>query len=247
MCPRRTRSRRATRRPRCSRPAWPRSRSPRARRQAENPSAEVSYYGYDNDTLNPAGSRRWSPRPRHGNAEAQKTEPDKNTYLVFERPAGRRPGLRLRHALPVPGPRGRRNRRSGLHHADQPRRRRRAPRHAAGHEGLDRRPDRDDRRLDLGSVGPAAAVHDRERERADLRGDAGLSVRRSTTSPAPSAAAATRASRTTPTATSGSSRTSAAPNKPGTTREACRTASSTATCRTAGRPRRTASCRCCRS
>ena len=39
------------------------------------------------------------------NVEATKTEPDKNTYLVLARPERRRPELRLRHALPLPGPR----------------------------------------------------------------------------------------------------------------------------------------------
>ena len=70
--------------------------------------------------------------------------------------------------------------RAGLHHAHQPRRRRRAPRDAARDAGLERPADRHDRRLDLGPVGPAAALHDRERERADLRGDRRTSRRRST-------------------------------------------------------------------
>jgi hypothetical protein len=48
----------------------------------ENPSALTSYYGYDNDVLGPAGQPQMLPVP--GSAtEAQKTEPDKNTYLVF--------------------------------------------------------------------------------------------------------------------------------------------------------------------
>ena len=51
--------------------------------QLENPSALTSYYGYDNDTLNAAGQPQMLPTP--GSAtEAQKTEPDKNTYLVFK-------------------------------------------------------------------------------------------------------------------------------------------------------------------
>ena len=55
---------------------------------------------------------RWCPRratcrPTGHNVEATKTEPDKNTYLVVERSARRRPDVRLRHALPLPGPRAR--------------------------------------------------------------------------------------------------------------------------------------------
>jgi hypothetical protein len=50
----------------------------------ENPSALTSYYGYDNDVLNSAGQPQMLPTP--GNpAESHKTEPDKNTYLVFRR------------------------------------------------------------------------------------------------------------------------------------------------------------------
>ena len=50
----------------------------------ENPSALTSYYGYDNDVLNAAGQPQMLPSPTT-NTEAQKTEPDKNTYLVFKR------------------------------------------------------------------------------------------------------------------------------------------------------------------
>src|SRR5262249_46769767 len=48
----------------------------------ENPSALTSYYGYDNDVTNAAGEPQMVPTPTT-NDEAQKTEPDKNTYLVF--------------------------------------------------------------------------------------------------------------------------------------------------------------------
>jgi hypothetical protein len=48
----------------------------------ENPSALTSYYGYDNDVLNAAGQPQMLPTPT-SSTEAQKTEPDKNTYLVF--------------------------------------------------------------------------------------------------------------------------------------------------------------------
>ena len=87
---------------------------------------------------------------------------------------GRRADLRLRHPLPVPGARGGRRGRAGsrprLHHPDQPRRRHGAPGDADGLEGRGRRGPRDHRRLDLGPVRPAPAVHHRGPRRADLRG-----------------------------------------------------------------------------
>src|SRR4051812_13548813 len=49
----------------------------------ENPSALTSYYGYDNDVLNAAGQAQMLPTPGNPH-EAQKTEPDKNTYLTFD-------------------------------------------------------------------------------------------------------------------------------------------------------------------
>jgi hypothetical protein len=52
--------------------------------KVENPSAAVSYYGYDNDTLNAAGEPIMVASTATGNTEAHKTEPDKNTYLVFK-------------------------------------------------------------------------------------------------------------------------------------------------------------------
>jgi hypothetical protein len=51
----------------------------------ENPSALTSYYGYDNDVLNAAGQPVMVPVPSSGGKEAHKTEPDKNTYLVFKK------------------------------------------------------------------------------------------------------------------------------------------------------------------
>jgi hypothetical protein len=52
--------------------------------RVENPNpATISYYGYDNDKLNPAGQPVMVPVA--GLAEAKKTEPDKNTYLVFKK------------------------------------------------------------------------------------------------------------------------------------------------------------------
>jgi hypothetical protein len=50
----------------------------------ENPTAAVSYYGYDNDVLGPDGQPVMVPTSATP-TEAQKTEPDKNTYLVFRR------------------------------------------------------------------------------------------------------------------------------------------------------------------
>jgi hypothetical protein len=53
--------------------------------KAENPSAAISYYGYDNDTLNVAGQPIMVTSAATGNTEAKKTEPDKNVYLVFDK------------------------------------------------------------------------------------------------------------------------------------------------------------------
>jgi hypothetical protein len=50
----------------------------------ENPSALTSYYGYYNDVLNAAGQPQMLPLPA-ALTEAQKSEPDKNTYLAFRR------------------------------------------------------------------------------------------------------------------------------------------------------------------
>ncbi len=49
----------------------------------ENPTTLTSYYGYDNDVLNVAGQPQMVPTPANPK-EAHKTEPDKNTYLVFK-------------------------------------------------------------------------------------------------------------------------------------------------------------------
>jgi hypothetical protein len=48
----------------------------------ENPTAAVSYYGYENDVLGPDGEPQMVTTTTPA-TEAQKTEPDKNTYLVF--------------------------------------------------------------------------------------------------------------------------------------------------------------------
>jgi hypothetical protein len=51
--------------------------------KVENLSTAVSYYGYDNDTVNAAGEPVMVASTASSNHEAHKTEPDKNTYLVF--------------------------------------------------------------------------------------------------------------------------------------------------------------------
>ena len=164
-------------------------------------------------------------------------------------PARSRPEVRLRHAFPLSGARAR-HRQRRLHHAHQPRRRRGPPRDEARRD-RGRRQDADsrDRRLDLGSVRAAPALHDRGRRgRRRHRGDARLSRPRSRSSGACWARAATRGSRTTSTATSTSSRTAAARPARSTRTPSSRTASSSASCPTT-RPTstRAASCRCCRS
>jgi hypothetical protein len=50
----------------------------------ENPSTAVAYYGYDNDVLRPGGQPVMVPTATTP-TEAQKTEPDKNTYLVINK------------------------------------------------------------------------------------------------------------------------------------------------------------------
>jgi hypothetical protein len=54
----------------------------------ENSSALTSFYGYDNDVLNAAGNPQMVPIPANPATEARKTEPDKNTYLVFKQGLG---------------------------------------------------------------------------------------------------------------------------------------------------------------
>jgi hypothetical protein len=51
--------------------------------KVENPSTAISYYGYDNNVLNTAGQPVMVPTSTNP-TEAKKTEPDKNTYLVFK-------------------------------------------------------------------------------------------------------------------------------------------------------------------
>src|SRR4051794_20731573 len=51
----------------------------------ENPTAQIAYYGYDSDQVNAAGEPIMVPLPEAPTVEAHKTEPDKNTYLVFKK------------------------------------------------------------------------------------------------------------------------------------------------------------------
>src|SRR3954447_3313980 len=51
----------------------------------ENPTAAIAYYGYDSDKVNAAGEPLMVPLPGAPTVEAHKTEPDKNTYLVFKK------------------------------------------------------------------------------------------------------------------------------------------------------------------
>jgi len=53
----------------------------------ENPEALTSYYGYDNNVVNAAGAPVMVPTTANP-IEAHKTEPDKNTYLVFKNGLG---------------------------------------------------------------------------------------------------------------------------------------------------------------
>jgi hypothetical protein len=53
--------------------------------KVENPGALTSYYGYDNDVRNANGEPQMVPTATAPGNEATKTEPDKNTYLVFDK------------------------------------------------------------------------------------------------------------------------------------------------------------------
>ena len=145
---------------------------------------------------------------KHGSAQDRAGQ--EHLPGLQEGPPGRRPELQLRHRVPLPGPRGRLAR---LHHADQPGRRREAPRDRAGDEG--RPGQRSPRSTAPPGIRGRRGSCSRPRARASRPTRPRRAFRRScTTSPARSAEAATRASRTTRTATSGSSRTSAARTRP---------------------------------
>jgi hypothetical protein len=53
--------------------------------KVENPTSAISYFGYANDKVNAAGEPVMVASSATGNQEASKTEPDKNTYLVFNK------------------------------------------------------------------------------------------------------------------------------------------------------------------
>ena len=106
-------------------------------------------------------------------AEAQKTEPDKNTYLrcaACTAPTRATTTARTSSSRATrPG--------AGLHHPRQPRRRRRAPRHAARHARRRRHGAAALRRLDLGPVGQRLLFTAEDgRRRRRLAGHAGLPV-----------------------------------------------------------------------
>ena len=71
----------------------------------ENPQGIVTNYGYENDTPSPGDATVPLMVGTGAGPEAQKTEPDKNTYLVFKQgQSGPGRCVRLRLALPLPGP-----------------------------------------------------------------------------------------------------------------------------------------------
>jgi hypothetical protein len=138
----------------------------------ENPTAAISYYGYDNDTLNVAGQPIMVASTASGNQEAHKTEPDKNTYLVFRKGLSGADSsfdygthfLFQGHETGTPGYITRINLDADAAH--------RVTVLATQDDTGARR----HRRFDLGSVGAEAPVHDRGPERAYLLGDPRLSV-----------------------------------------------------------------------
>ena len=136
------------------------------------------------------------------NVEATKTEPDKNTYLVFKNgsTAPTRTTTTARTSCSrATRPRSPSTGEAGLHHAHQPRRRRRAPRDAARDDRTERRrrSPRSTARPGTRSPGGCSSRRRARTRRPTRRPRTIPSTVR--TSRAPSAAAATRASRTTPT------------------------------------------------
>ena len=176
-----------------------------------------------------------------GNTRRTRPSPTRTSISSSTRPAGRRPGLRLRGR--TSSSRATRRANAGLHHADQPRRRRSPSGDAARHAGLERRP-RSRRSTARPGIRSPSGCCSRPRTRTRRPTRRRRTIRpRSTTSPARSAAAATKASRTTPTATSGSSRTSAARTRRATTAKDAEQLRLPLRAREARRPRATASCR----
>ena len=208
--------------------------------------ARSRYYGYDNDVAQRGRRAADGPHRRRARPRRTKTEPDKNTYLVFKHGLhGADPNYDYGTHFLFQGHEASACA-SGLHHAHQPRRRRCAPRDAAGDQGRERRPDRDDRRLDLGPVRPAAALHDGERRRR----------RRYAATPGYPSTVEDVSGALGRGGYEGIQNDSdgniwivediGGSNKPGDDGEAARTASSTATSRSTRATCTTGSCRCCR-
>ena len=154
-----------------------RSPSRRARLKLENPSGHRHELRLRERHAEPDDPTRAADGPASAPAQRRRRPSRTRTPTSSSRRASRARTPRYDYGTHFlyqghEGARHREREEAGLHHADQPRRRRGAPRDAARVAGLDGQPDPDDRRLDVGSVGPAAALHDRERERTDLRGDA---------------------------------------------------------------------------
>ena len=105
---RRTPRRPASRCPTSSRRSGARPRSRRARPRSRTRRPLTGYYGYYNDgPMVPAPGRRAGAGPqRRGDQERARQE----HLSRRQRPARRRPDVRLRHALPLPGPRARHGR-----------------------------------------------------------------------------------------------------------------------------------------
>ncbi len=183
----------------------------------ENPTRQLPFYGYDGDgPMLPAPGDVQTPTHNveaHEDRAGQEHLPGPATASTAPIPS-----YDYGTALPLPGPRDRQL--AGLHHADQPRRRRRPPGDAArARRDVDGTAAPDVRRLDLGPVRAAAALHGRER-----RATAASGRPRSTSRPTVediSGIARPGRLRGHPerlaTATSASSRTSAAPTAPPTT------------------------------
>ena len=191
----------------------------------ENPTSLIGFYGYENDVVSADDPTKPQMVPTQGVAnEAQKTEPDENTYLVVQ---ARACTARTRTTTTASASCTRATRtrppsngvKQGLHHAHQPRRRPGAPRDAACDDGLERRGAQHDRRLEAGTRGPRKLIFTTENANAPTySATAGLPVHGRRTSRARSGAAATRASQhDSDGQRDRSSRTSSGANKQGTT------------------------------
>ena len=144
--------------------------------KVENPTRRCRTTATTTTSSTRRASRRWC-RRRLCRRGPQDRAGQEHLPRLQERPLRRRPELRLRHALPLPGPRGRVNgagyiTRINLDADAAHRVTLLATTDATG------APIADDRRLDLGPVGPAAPLHDGEPDRTDLLGHAGLPVDR---------------------------------------------------------------------